>query len=327
MDDQQQAQNPKISTVSQSETDIPQPGTLIVAHDDISSTQHTEEVPPAVQAPPQQSEVSIEPTIIPTQHTEEVVPVTQDIPQEPEVSTEPAIPLADHIEEVPLAVQAPPQQSEVSTETDTTSQPEILDTKAENKQWQYQSGQLSQTGNFANQQVAQEIDEESQSQPQDQSSQPEQNLGAINWVASELASHEKSSGWFVKLTMLAVLAAAIMYLITRDIISTAVILLVGITLGMYAKLKPREMSYSISDEGIMVGNKHFDYADFRSFSVIDDGKAPCLELMAHKRLKLPIFMYFTQADGDRIVDLLGTFLPYEQKEVSAIDKLSSKIHF
>src|SRR5437870_2945293 len=50
-------------------------------------------------------------------------------------------------------------------------------------------------------------------------SSPASNKDGITWTASEFVAHEKSAGWYLALTVVALVIAGVIYLLTRDIIS------------------------------------------------------------------------------------------------------------
>src|SRR5690554_791039 len=54
----------------------------------------------------------------------------------------------------------------------------------------------------------------------------------VSWTASEYLANPKSAGWFGSLALASVLLAVIIYFITRDIIPTIVIGLVGVIIGV-----------------------------------------------------------------------------------------------
>lgn len=178
-------------------------------------------------------------------------------------------------------------------------------------QWQYQSGQLEQQAG----------------PPTEESQVVDSDEGYIRWSASEFVSHEKSSGWFLALGAIAVLVAAILFLFTREIFSVVVVLVLAVALGVFGTIKPRILDYTITPDGISIGEKFFGYDTFRSFSVIEDGPAPYIQLLPQKRLMAPITIYFNPANGDNIIELLGSFLPFEHKERDLVDKITSRIRF
>lgn len=179
-------------------------------------------------------------------------------------------------------------------------------------EWKYQSGQLTSVDGYQN-----------------ESSDVVKNHKdfSVAWSASEFISHEKSFSWYLLLGFGTVVMAGIIYLVTREIFSTVIVVIVGIGFGIFGAQKPRVLEYSVAPEGISIGNKHFLYDEFRSFAIINEGAIPSIQLLPHKRFMIPITMYFEPADGDHIIDVLGEYLPLEQHDRDMIDKLISKIHF
>ena len=178
-------------------------------------------------------------------------------------------------------------------------------------QWQYQSGQLEQP------QVPNEPDISGTAISED----------SIRWTASEFVSHEKTSGWYVALAFVAVLASAIIFLLTKSVYSVVVVLVLALALAVFGALKPRTLDYALDADGVTVGDKHFLYESFRSFTVIDEGPVPSIQLLPLKRFMVPITIYFAPEDADIIIDTLGQFLPFDHKKRDFIDKLSSRIRF
>jgi hypothetical protein len=42
---------------------------------------------------------------------------------------------------------------------------------------------------------------------------------------------------------------------------------------------------------------------------------------------MPSSVYLPPADGEKIIDLLGQFLPYEHRDQDFLDKITHKLHF
>ena len=175
------------------------------------------------------------------------------------------------------------------------------------QQWQYQSGQLEQ-----------------QTAPEPA---PHHGGDEIRWSASEFVSHDKTTGWYIMLGLIAFVLAGIMFAITREVFSVIVVLVLAVALGVFGALKPRTLEYAIDGDGITVGDKHFTYDMFRSFAIIEDAPVPSIQLLPQKRFMVPITIYFAPTDADVIIDSLGQFLPFEHKKRDAVDKISSRIRF
>lgn len=156
---------------------------------------------------------------------------------------------------------------------------------------------------------------------------PDGDIETISWTASEYMAHTKSGGWYGLLGLGALAMTALAYLITRDVVSTLVVVVTITIFGAYAGRKPRDLTYSVGDQGIQIGEKVYPYNMFRSFSIIDEGATESISLIPLKRLATPISIYFNPQDGERITELLSLFLPFEHKQMDPVDKLMRKVRF
>lgn len=151
---------------------------------------------------------------------------------------------------------------------------------------------------------------------------------AITWTASEYIAHHKSPLWFVVLGIAAVVASLGVYFITDgDIVSTIVVLLVAIIFGAYAARKPRVQQYAVSPAGVTIGSRTYGFDVIKSFSVIDEGPFASITFMPMQRFMPVISIYFDPQDEDRIVTFLAQYLPMEQRNHDAIDRLMRKLKF
>lgn len=162
------------------------------------------------------------------------------------------------------------------------------------------------------------VDEETPSSDEAQS---------ITWTASEFIVHEKSAGWYLVLAAAIVVIAALIFMVTRDKVSTGVILIAGFLLGVYASHQPRQVEYRVDQSGIGIGDKRHGYYEFRSFSVGREGAVSGITFMPLKRFAVPITVYYPPADEEKILAILSTQLPFEEHHVDAIDALMRRIRF
>jgi hypothetical protein len=153
------------------------------------------------------------------------------------------------------------------------------------------------------------------------------NADSVSWTASEFVAHEKSPAWYGVLAGGALFLVALVYLITRDKLSTFVILMACIAIGVYAGRKPDTKTYRVDKDGIKIGNNSYAYYDFRSFSVVEEGAIDAIWLRPMKRFMPIVVMYFEPNDEDRIVDVLSEYLPFEERELDLIDRITRRARF
>ncbi len=153
------------------------------------------------------------------------------------------------------------------------------------------------------------------------------NDNGVSWTASEFVAHEKSVGWYAALILVAAIIAAVIYLITRDKISSGVVLVCALALGVLAARKPRQLQYAVDNSGITVGQKHFGYGAFKSFAVVPEGAFSSIVLMPLKRFAPLTTIYYSPEDEKRIVDTLASRLPFEEHKLDVIDHFMRRIRF
>jgi hypothetical protein len=161
----------------------------------------------------------------------------------------------------------------------------------------------------------------------EQPSQPEPTQAGIKWQASEFIDHQKTSGWFIILILVALTLSTTLYLITQDVLSSLVILVAAVAFGVFASKKPRTLTYSLSTSSLTIDGKKYQYEDFRSFSLIQEGALYGIMLEPTKRFLPPLTIYFDPSDGETIFDTLAQHLPHEEKAPDFVERFMRKIRF
>jgi uncharacterized membrane protein YobD (UPF0266 family) len=146
----------------------------------------------------------------------------------------------------------------------------------------------------------------------------------VSWTASEYQANPKSAGWFGSLALASVLLAVVIYLVTRDLISTVVIGLVGVIVGIFAARQPQILQYHLDSQGIYIGNKFYPYASFKSFSVAEDQAMSYISLLSLRRFMPPLAIHYDPADEEKIVNTLADYLPYEEHKKDIVDNITRR---
>lgn len=152
-------------------------------------------------------------------------------------------------------------------------------------------------------------------------------LKPVSWTASEFIAHTKNTGWYIMLVIGTVILAAIIFLLTKDKITTVIIGIVGGIFGFMGSRQPRELSYTVSDQGVQIGSKQFQYGTFRSFSVVQEVGIESIWFMPMKRFMPIITIYFEPNDQQKIIDVLSNYLPMENRQMDTFDKLMHQLRF
>lgn len=150
---------------------------------------------------------------------------------------------------------------------------------------------------------------------------------AFSWTAEEFIAHEKSMSWYAALIAAGVVLAVLDYILTRDYISTTVIIAATILFAVYASHKPRTLQYRLSPDGLQIGEKLYAFQEFKTFSVTEEGMLSSVVFMPLKRFMPPLTIYVTQDIEEKVQSYLSNFLPLEQRASDAVDSLMRRIRF
>jgi len=148
----------------------------------------------------------------------------------------------------------------------------------------------------------------------------------ITWNASEYIHHSKGAGWLVGFVAGVVILFALAVL-TQAWTFAALIVVMGIALGILAFRQPHVLHYTLNEQGLQIDNKFYGFEEFRAFGVVEDGALYSIMLLPIKRLAPAVTVYFDEQDGERIVDLIGLYLPMEHLEQDFFDRLMRRLRF
>ncbi len=157
--------------------------------------------------------------------------------------------------------------------------------------------------------------------------QPPVQSDYLSWQASEYVHHEKDKLWFLILFGLTAALLAVALLVIQSITFAVLIVVMAITMAVFAVRPPRINTYSITSSGIQINDKHFLYHDFRYFDVVQDGPLYTAVLIPNKRFMPAVTVYFPSENGEEIVDAIGAHLPMEQVELDLLDQVVRRLRF
>ena len=140
-------------------------------------------------------------------------------------------------------------------------------------------------------------------------------------------AHEKGASWFIRLGLVIAVISIVVFVLTRDFITTGTIIFAGVVFGIFASRKPRVLNYQIDNAGIHIESKTYDFQAFKSFAVHEEGALHFLSFMPMKRFSPGLTVYFPPEEEPKVVNALSEFLPIAQAKEDAIDRFMRKIRF
>lgn len=202
--------------------------------------------------------------------------------------------------------------------------------------WTYKPGDKSQNIQSSDQpspeeasRIISEASESYQNPPTPDTKQDEDTKhgDSVTWTASEFVANHKTTGWYMLFTLCLGALGGIVYFITRDIFSISVIFVAGLLFIILASRKPRQLTYTVDQQGITMGEKFYPYSLFKSFGVGHEGVIGAINLMPLKRFMPELSIYYPAEDENKILDTLSEYLPHDQKEEAGVDRLLRRMRF
>ncbi len=152
-------------------------------------------------------------------------------------------------------------------------------------------------------------------------------MDPIEWTASEYISHEKDMMWYVAVTLGSVIIAGAVYFLTKELIASITIVVVAFSAVFFAGRKPETKTYRITTNTVTIDDKKHSLSDFKSFSIVDEGAIDSIWFKPLARFKPMLIIYFAPGDEEKIAEALSNFLPYENRELDALDRLTRRMRF
>ena len=149
----------------------------------------------------------------------------------------------------------------------------------------------------------------------------------VSWEAAEFVAHSKSPTWYFGLAGVTIVISSLAFLIGRDLITVAAVIICAVLFGFMAARQPRLLEYSLAPNGIYVGNKFYPYSDFSAFSVLDEPSSLSIDFMPLKRFAPILTVAYDPQIEPTILEVLTQHLPYANHKRSLTDDLMHRIRF
>jgi hypothetical protein len=149
----------------------------------------------------------------------------------------------------------------------------------------------------------------------------------VSWTALDSFSTSKNFGWYFILLLVTIVVAAGIYLLTKDKITTGVILVSGLLIAIYGGKKPKAVKYALTDHGFKINDKSYEFNNFRSFSIVQHSGNLSAVLTPLKRFMPYMYIYFGGDVEKQVTTVLSDVLPIEMSHRDLIDKITRRIGF
>lgn len=145
----------------------------------------------------------------------------------------------------------------------------------------------------------------------------------LSWVAGSESFQHHPGNWRMRMSLIGLGGALLVFVITRSYFSSIAILVAGLLFAFLGAKPPRPIEYRIDSQGLVVGRRRFSYGDFRSFWVSET--MPTLNLVPLKRFAPVLVVRCDPKIVTEIVDAISAHLPMQAPQSDAVDGLIRKL--
>ena len=89
----------------------------------------------------------------------------------------------------------------------------------------------------------------------------------ISWQVPEYDKHERGQGWYIISAIFGLLFLVYSFM-SGNFLFAAIIIIGALIIIMHDGREPVKVDFSITDEGIVVGKRFYDYDEIKDFSII-----------------------------------------------------------
>ncbi|HEX5797603.1 MAG TPA: hypothetical protein VFX86_04410 [Candidatus Saccharimonadales bacterium] len=149
----------------------------------------------------------------------------------------------------------------------------------------------------------------------------------VAWTASEFIDHQKGTGWYLAFCGGLSAAGLLIFIFTRDYISTGAVIIAGGMIIILAKRKPRQLPYEVNDQGVNIGGRFHRYENFKSFGINQEEGVRSISFMPLKRFMPDISIYFPPEQETAILKVISNHLPHNDRPEKTVDRVAKKLRF
>lgn len=158
---------------------------------------------------------------------------------------------------------------------------------------------------------------------------PEETL--FQWQAPEFAYTQKPVGWYLGIFGFFAILVALAFIFLNSPfqlwVTVGLLIVMAVATSVWASRKPKVLEYEVTNYGIAVNNKKYNFDDFRAFYEYMDYNQRSIDLVPGKRFGTLVSMPLTTPESDEIVETIAHMVPEIEHSEDIMDKIVRRLRF
>ena len=143
----------------------------------------------------------------------------------------------------------------------------------------------------------------------------------VAWQAPEGVQIQHGVLWYTAFAVATIILMALSIFLLESWTFAVLIPVMAAALILQLSRPPRIINYAISPKGVYVADKLYDFSEFRAFGLLEDQGQHSAILLPVKRFSPGLTIYFSETEGEVVVDMLGARLPMQEVRIDTLEKL------
>ena len=142
----------------------------------------------------------------------------------------------------------------------------------------------------------------------------------IAWNVPEGVRVQRGAVWYVLFAIVLAGLMALAILVFQNWTFAILLPIMAVALFVLSNKNPQTINYAISPKGIYIADTLHDFSEFRAFGLLHENDQHSILLLPVKRFSPGLTIYFSEAEGEKIVDMLGARLPMQEIKPDVLEK-------
>jgi hypothetical protein len=155
------------------------------------------------------------------------------------------------------------------------------------------------------------------SEPEQQQEEPKEST-LLAWESLEYIKSETTKYWIIAMVAVFMIVAGF-FIYKKDYVGAGFAVVMGVCLYWYKRQKPVMRKYRVTQLGLYVNDKLYQYNTIHSFSLNASSVPQILTVRTSGRLSPHLNILLTGVDALTIKNILDEYVPEIPKEVTIID--------
>ena len=141
------------------------------------------------------------------------------------------------------------------------------------------------------------------------------------WDAPEGVQAVRDKSWYICFGLVIAGLMALAIFVFQSWTFAVLLPVMAIAVVVLSLKPPRVINYAISPKGVYVADKLYDFSEFRAFGISEFGGQHSAILLPVKRFSPGLTIYFSENEGEAVVDMLGARLPMQPYKPDVLERL------